>query len=176
MDDSDEIIDEEEDSTGPATLKRLREKLAKALEEKQEYLDQWQRSRADLANFRRDELQRSTDQDLRSKVDFAEAIIPALDAFEMAIQDKSFQTSDANMRKGVEAVYSNLLRSLERIHIERFDPTGEAFNPHQHEALRQVETSDAAKDHTVESLHRAGFKVGERIIRPAQVSVYSHTH
>ncbi len=175
-----EDIEDEEVGSGPGAVKRLREKLKKTIEEKQEYLDGWQRSRADLSNFKRDELQREGEREIRSKVDFAEAVIPALDAFEMALKDKNYQTGDENIKKGIDAVYSNLLRSLERIGIIRFDPSGESFNPHQHEALREVPTEVKEKDHTIESVHRAGFKVilpdgTERIIRPAQVSVYSHS-
>ncbi len=177
----DEFVDEEAADSGPATVARLREKLKKAIEEKQEYLDGWQRARADFANFKRDESGRSIEVELRTKTELGEAIIPAVDALEMALQDKNLQSGDENFRKGIEAVYSNLLKSLDRIDIVRFDPTGEPFNPYHHEALREVPTSEKEKDHTVESVHRAGFKISstalddDRIVRPAQVSVYSHT-
>ena len=167
---------------GLAALKKLREKLSKAVEEKQEYLDGWQRARADFANFKRDETGRSVEAELRTKTELGEAIIPALDSFEMALRDKSFEAADANLKKGFEAVYSNLLKSLERAGIRRFEPTGEKFDPYTHEALREVPTDDASKDHIVESVHRAGYAVGlpagagERIIRPAQVSVFAHTN
>lgn len=154
-------------------LKRLQERLQKAVEEKQEYLDGWQRTRADFANFKRDEARRVESQEIRSKVAFAEAVIPALDAFEMAQKDDNFKKGDPNLKKGIDAIYSHLLKSLERIGMSRFDPTGEPFNPHQHEALREVPTEEGDKDHVVESTHRAGYSIGERIVRPAQVSVYA---
>ena len=50
-----EFIPEDEQEEGPGALKKLREKLKKAVEEKQEYLEGWQRSRADFANYKREE-------------------------------------------------------------------------------------------------------------------------
>ena len=175
----DEFIDEEvsadseESDQGPAALKKLREKLGKAIEEKQEYLDGWQRSRADFANFKRDESGRSIELELRTKVELGEAVIPALDSFEMALRDKSFASADANLQKGFEAVYTHLLKSLERIGISRYEPQGEVFDPYKHEALREVKTDDPTLEHTIESIHRPGYAIGERILRPAQVSVYA---
>ena len=169
-----EFFDEEGVEGDSASIKKLRDKLLKAIEEKQEYLDGWQRSRADLVNFKRDEMQREGEREVRSKVDFAEAVIPALDAFEMALEDKNFKEGDENFKKGIQAVYTNLLKSLERLGITRFDPTGEPFSPHHFEALREIPTDDPQKDHTVESVHRPGYRIGERIVRAAQVSVYSH--
>ncbi len=173
-----EFVDEDEVEAGPAALKKLRDKLTKAVSDKQEYLDGWQRSRADFANFKRDEMGRSIEQELRLKSDTAEAIIPALDAFEMAMSSSSFISGDVNFVKGIEAVYANLRKSLEAIHITRFDPTGASFDPYKHEALREVPTDDPSKDHTVESVQRPGYAVtipgsDERIIRPAQVSVFA---
>ena len=176
-----EFEDDEEAEGGLGAVKKLREKLRKALEEKQENLDGWQRARADFANFKRDELQRSTDQDLRLKSKMAEAIIPTLDSFEMALKDKSFIGAEENLQKGFGAVYTHLLKSLERLGITRFEPTGEKFDPYRHEALREVPTEDESKDHVIESVHRAGYSIdmpgqeGERIVRPAQVSVFTHT-
>lgn len=170
-----EFVPEEEAEEGIGALKKLRERLKKAVEEKQEYLDGWQRARADFANFKKDEMARSSEQELRLQTDMAEALIPTLDSFEMALKDKSFEAADANFKKGIEAVYGNLLKSLERAGIKRFDPAGDRFDPYKHEALREVPTDDASKDHFIESVHSAGYSVGDRVVRPAQVSVFTLT-
>ena len=174
-----EFVPEDEAEEGAAALKKLREKLKKAIEEKQEYLDGWQRARADFANYKRDEMARSANQELRLKIEFADSLIPALDAFDMALA--SIPQSDTAMRKGIGAVFSNLQKSLERMGIIRFDPAGERFDPYKHEALREVATNDAQEDHLIESVQRAGYLVAagggeDRIIRPAQVSVYTFHH
>ncbi len=169
-----EFVPDEEAEEGVGALKKLRERLKKAIEEKQEYLDGWQRARADFANFKRDEAARSGELELRTQTDMAEALIPTLDSFEMALKDNSFQEADVNFKKGIEAVYGNLLKSLDRAGISRYEPAGEKFDPYKHEALREVTTEDESKDHYIESVHSAGYRVNERIVRPAQVSVYTY--
>ena len=62
-----EFVPEEEAEQGPALIKKLREKLKKAIEEKQEYLDGWQRSRADFANFKKEEATRETEKETSAK-------------------------------------------------------------------------------------------------------------
>jgi molecular chaperone GrpE (heat shock protein) len=58
-----EFVPEDEAVDGPSALKKLREKLKKAVEEKQEYLDGWQRARADFANYKKEEATLYADRD-----------------------------------------------------------------------------------------------------------------
>src|SRR5882757_9594993 len=81
-----EFIDEEEADMGPEAIKKLREKLKKAIEEKQEYLDGWQRAKADFANFKRQEALIHIDREARIKSDIIESLIPVLDTFEIALK------------------------------------------------------------------------------------------
>src|ERR1700753_2897543 len=81
-----EFVSEEEAEQGPAAIKKLREKLNKAVEEKQEYLEGWQRSRADFANYKREEATIHSDKEARIKAQLIEEMLPALDALELALQ------------------------------------------------------------------------------------------
>lgn len=177
MSDTDEeFVPEDEEESGAASIKKLRERLAKAIEEKQEYLEGWQRSRADFANFKREEALISSGKEDRVKSELAQALIPALDAFDMAFKDKSFADADPALKKGIESLYQGLQKSLEKVGIKRHWPLGEPFSPHVHEALREVPTEDASLDHTVEGVLAAGYSIGDLVIRPAQVSVWSHNN
>ncbi len=169
-----EIISDDESENPQLALKRLREKLDRAVQEKQEYLASWQRERADFANYKREEEKRRHDHDLKLKMQFAESLIPTLDSFEMALKDKTFQESDVQWKKGMEAVYAGLQKSLERIGVTRYWPSEEKFNPHTHEALREVVTHEEKQNHFIDEVERAGYSIGDRIIRPAQVSVYTY--
>lgn len=169
-----EFVPEDEVEEGPALIKKLRDKLAAAVKEKQEYLEGWQRTRADFANYKREEAGLSQEREARIKAELAESIIPSLDAFQMALKSPSFQDGNAEWKKGMQALYTGLVNSLSGIGIKSFSPMGEKFDPHKHEALREVETKDESKDHTVEGVERSGYSIGDRIIRPAQVSVYTY--
>lgn len=153
-----EFVDEEEERAGPGAIKAVREKLQKAVAEKQEYLDGWQRARAEFANYKRQETGINADRDERIKAEFIENLLPVLDTFEMAL--KHTPTPE------LEIVHKQFLGSLKHIGVEQFGKVGEAFDPHRHEALAQKGDGE-----TVESLERSGYSVGDKIIRPAQVII-----
>ncbi len=163
-----EFIAEEDSEEGSAAVGKLREKLKKAIEEKQEYLEGWQRARADFANFKREEALMHTDREARIKSELIESFIPALDTLELALKH-----ANEEQRKGLEMIYRQFVGSLKQRGVEKYGTPGDVFNPHQYEALREVATSDQGQDHTVEAVERSGYAVGEKIIRPAQVSVYA---
>ncbi|OGC80065.1 nucleotide exchange factor GrpE [Candidatus Adlerbacteria bacterium RIFCSPLOWO2_01_FULL_51_16] len=153
-----EFVPEEEAEQGPALIKKLREKLKKAIEEKQEYLDGWQRSRADFANFKKEEAAREGHKEERIKAELAEAIIPTLDSLEMALKN--------HPTKELEILQKQLLNSLKKIGVERFGKSGEEFSPHRHEALAQTGEGDV-----VVSVERSGYSIGDKVIRPAHITL-----
>ena len=153
-----EFVPEDEAEVGPALIKKLREKLKKAIEEKQEYLDGWQRSRADFANFKKEEAAREVHKEARIKAELADAIIPTLDSLESALKN--------HPTKELEILQKQLLNSLKKIGVERFGAAGEEFSPHKHEALAQTGEGDI-----VVSVERSGYSIGDKIIRPAHVTL-----
>jgi molecular chaperone GrpE len=157
---------DEGEGESPAALKRLRERLKKAVEEKQEYLAGWQRSRADFANYKKEEAVHEREREQRIKAALVSDIMPVLDSLEMAF--KQAQTKELNL------LHKQLLDALRSMGVEFFGKTGERFDPRRHEALRQVPTDEPSLDHTVESVHRSGYSIGDTIVRAAQVSVYTH--
>ncbi len=166
-----EFVAEEEAQLGPAAIKSLREKLKKAVAEKQEYLEGWQRARADLVNYKKGESSMHGEREECIKAEFAEALLPALDSFEMAFGTKWYQGAAPEWRAGVMSIYRELVRSLERFGIMLYTPLGEKFDPKKHEAVRETAAMEPEEDHTVVSVERSGYSIGEKIIRPAQVTV-----
>jgi molecular chaperone GrpE len=156
--DEEEFIEEDEEGMGPGTIKKLRERLAKAIEEKQEYLDKWQRGQAEFINFKRQEALINADRDERNKSDLVESLLPALDALELSLKHEDSATLKMLERQFID--------SLKRIGVERFGAVGEDFSPHLHEALAQK-----GEDHKIISVERSGYKIDSKIIRPAQVII-----
>lgn len=151
--------DEEESEGGPGLVKKLRERLKKAVEEKQEYLEGWQRSRADFANYKKEEASMHADREARIKAEFTEALLPALDALELALKH---HPEDKNL----QMLAKQFDEALKRTGIERFGQVGEEFDPHTHEALAMQ-----GQEHKVISVERSGYKTESTIIRPAQVII-----
>ena len=73
---------------------------------------------------------------------------------------------------GVRAVNESLERKLETLGIVRVGDVGDPFDPDLHEALTAMPTDDAAKDDTIAQVFEAGFRRGDRLVRPARVVVY----
>ncbi len=160
MDNSEEeFIPEDEEEMGPGAIKKLRERLAKAVEEKQEYLEGWQRARADFANYKKEEASMHGDREERLTARVLEEMLPALDTLELSVKH---HPEDKNL----PMLEKQFLDSLKRLGIERFGKIGEEFDPVLHEAL--AKQSD---DHKVMSVERSGYRLGDTVIRPAQVII-----
>ncbi len=153
-----EFIAEEESDAGPVAIKNLRDKLKKAVAEKQEYLDGWQRARADLVNYKKEAAAEYGESQERIKSEFIEELLPALDVLELSVKHES---TDA-----LKMLEQQFIGSLKKLGIERFGAVGEDFDPHKHEALAKH-----GDDHKVVSVERSGYSIGDKIIRPAQVII-----
>ena len=163
----DEIVVEEEVENGEEALKKLREKLKICVAEKQEYLEGWQRLRADYANEKRDSAKLlATSRDLAFS-EAGEKIIPLIDAFDLAFSSPKWSEVDATWRTGVERLREETLRTLKELGVEPFSPKGEKFDPASMSASREIE----GEHNTVIEVDRIGFKAGETILRPAYVAV-----
>ena len=163
----DEIVIEEEEGGGDEALKRLREKLKKCVEEKQEYLEGWQRLRADYANEKRDSSERLSKLHALASTEAAEKILPLIDAFDLAFSSPKWNEVDVSWRTGIERLREETLRALKELGVEAFSPKGEAFNPASMSASREIE----GQPNTVIEVDRVGFKAGETVLRPAYVAV-----
>lgn len=167
------VIEEDEENASPKdALKKLREKLKVAVEEKQKYLDGWQRDKADFINSRkRDE------EDKRQLLTFAEAnliteLIPALDAFDMAMANKeAWEKADKNWRTGVEYIYSQISGVLESHGLKKINPKGELFDPNHHHSVAVIETGRKDEDGKILEVSGYGYTLNGKVIREPQVKV-----
>jgi molecular chaperone GrpE len=175
---TDDIKFEESTEEGDALsagnkVKKLQEQIKELQKEKAEYLDGWQRSRADYAN-----LQKTTDEDrkrMRALVEenFIEDLLPTVDSFLMAMSNKqAWENVDPAWRTGVEYIYQQLMNTLESHNLKIFGEIGETFDPLKHEAVGEETTEDTKLDHTISKVNQKGFILSESILRPARVTVY----
>jgi molecular chaperone GrpE len=155
------------------TLKKLRSDLKQARKEKEEYLTGWQKERADFANYKKQEEDR--------KAIFSEAVrerilsrfLAVIDSFNMAFANKeAWEKVDATWRKGVEYIYAQMEAVFEEYGVKSVGAEGEPFDPNIHQSIDMVETDQKELDHKVAKVIQKGYKLGERIMRPARVNVY----
>jgi molecular chaperone GrpE len=129
-------------------------------------LVRWQ---ADFQNFQRRAAKEMLESRQNADADFAKAMLQVLDHFDMALAVDTAKVDAKTLLGGVKITYDELRKVLANRGIEAFDPTGEPFDPHQHEAIMQ-EASDKASM-TVLQTFQQGYKIGDRILRPAKVKV-----
>lgn len=134
--------------------------------ERDEYLDQLQRSRAEFVNFRR-----RTDQErfaLRELVtrDVLAQFLPVVDDFERALGSLPDAEKGSTWVKGMEMIQAKLHGILERARVTRIDALNQPFDPKEHEAV--ATEPGTAGSHVVE-VYQAGYRIGDTLLRPAMV-------
>lgn len=154
-----------------AKLQKLKDELVEVKKERQEYLDGWQRAKADLINAKKEAVEALQRASGTGKELFVEELIPALDSFDMAMQGDAWQKVDATWRVGVESIRSQIIGVLQANGIEPFGTAGEKFDPQLHEAIQELGTE--GESHTIAKVLRSGYRTKNRILRPAHVAIFS---
>lgn len=161
-------------------IKSLRTKLTNAEQEARTLREEMQRAKADFLNAkRRLEEERKLDKE-RTVVAHIEKLLPLCDSFYLAMLDtEAWEKGDEKWRKGVEGINAQLQNVLTSYNVKPYNPQGEQFDPHRHEALSSVPTDTQAEHNTVKSVIQLGYErtVGDStdVIRPARVTVAEHT-
>ena len=142
--------------------------LQKLRVERDTLIDRLARLQAEFENARKRTAREQQDFREYAVADAVKALLPTLDSFERALQTGSTEKSE--FRSGVELIYKQLQDSLQKLGLRAIPAKGEPFDPHLHEAIEMVETSDAADHQILEELQR-GYKLKDRLLRPSMVKV-----
>lgn len=175
----DEIVEFEFNDDGEAdlkkTLKKLREDLKACRKEKEEYLTGWQKERADFSNYKKGEDDRRAmfSESMRERI--LTRFLGVIDSFNMAFTNKeAWEKVDANWRKGVEYIYGQMNTIFEEYGVKPVGAIGEAFDPNIHQPIEMVQADNKEQDHTIATVIQKGYKLGDRVMRPARVNVYEY--
>lgn len=137
--------------------------------EAQEMRDIAQRKQAEFENYRRRVERERAELNRQAGFDLVREILPVLDNLERAIQ-ASQSSPEENFRAGVEIIHRQFQEILVRLGLSEVESEGKPFDPHVHEAVTRVET-DEHPDGVVVEVFQKGYLFGERLLRPAMVSV-----
>ncbi|OGF65666.1 nucleotide exchange factor GrpE [Candidatus Giovannonibacteria bacterium RIFCSPHIGHO2_01_FULL_48_47] len=157
------MIEEEGEGDFREKIKKIREELKVCRKEKEEYLAGWQRAKADFINARKDE------EKLRENfLKFAEEnllreFLAIADSLELAIKLRPSE--------GVEQIYSQLRGLLKKYGVSPIESLGKKFDPLEHEAIEKVEVSEAEREDVVLEELQRGWRLHEKVLRPAKVKV-----
>jgi molecular chaperone GrpE len=160
--------------TSPAKLateiEQLRSQLEEAQREAAENKAGWQRIAADFANYRR-----RTEQDREQNLGLANdallsKLLAIVDDFDRALALMPPELERAGWTEGIVAIDRKLRQLLESEGLTPIEAQGQPFDPHQHEAVMQQPTADVP-DGTVTQEFQRGYRIRDRILRPAMVAV-----
>ena len=160
---------QDQSQTHEELLLTLQDAQAKA----DEYWNQLLRARADLENF-----QRRAQRDLENAHKFAlekfmRELLPVVDSLELGLAAARGGEADlAKVTEGLELTLKMLQGVLEKFGLVAIEPAGERFDPEQHQAM-STQASDEVAPNTVLNVYQKGYKLNERLIRPALVQVSS---
>lgn len=173
-----EYVESTEDGDALPTkdvVKKLREDLKLCRKEKEEYLTGWQRAKADYINLQKESESVRSNTKLVTKERIINDLLPAIDSFDMAFDNKeAWEKVDKNWRMGVEYIHQQFIKVLSDLGIDKIESIGVLFDPNIHYSVETVETDEESKDHTIEKIIQSGYRMGEKIIRPASVRVYEY--
>jgi molecular chaperone GrpE len=147
-------------------------KLKRALEickkEKDEYLQGWQRAKADYSNAER-ESRKSQESAVRlAETRMIREILDVIDTFEGAF---ATPPPDSPWVQGMRNTLEKMRTLLKRYDIELIEALGKPFDPMWHEAIEVKEVTSESDDNRVMIEFQKGYRIGEHVIRPAKVSV-----
>ena len=168
--------------TAPSMADQLAELTAraeKAEAEAEANRQSWQRSAADFANYRR-----RTEEGAEEALDMARGILllkvlAVADDFDRAVTHVPPKEKHSPWVEGIAAIDRKLHAVLDSEGITPIDVAGEPFDPRTAEAVSAVDTTEVPDGHVFQELQR-GYRIGDRVLRPALVTVasnpHSHTH
>lgn len=139
---------------------KLRKRLKSCEKERGEYLAGWQRAKADLINYKKEQEQKNSDIFKFANEAIISEILLVLDSFEEAIKH------DKN--EGIKQLYNQLLQILKSNGLEEIKSIGEKFNPEFHEAVG--ETKRKKPGFIIEEIQK-GYKLNNKVIRPSRVKI-----
>ncbi|HLE03135.1 MAG TPA: nucleotide exchange factor GrpE [Anaerolineales bacterium] len=135
-----------------------------------EYLDGWQRARAEFANYKRRIEREQAEARDRIAGNTLVRFLGVMDDLERALKDRPSDGEAASWSEGIELIYRKLSALVIAEGVEEILAEGTSFDPVLHEALSHEESDDHAEGQVIEVVQR-GFRMGDRVLRPALVRV-----
>lgn len=157
-------------------LEELKKQLEDCRLKIEEYLEGWQRERADFANYKKDEAKTRDESRFYIKSKIVYEFLMVLDNFDLALKHTPEDLKDNNWVKGVSHIRQQLEMILKGEGAEEIKCIGEKFDPVMHEALEEVESdkvsdgSGSSPQVVLEELQK-GYKLDGRVIRPSKVKI-----
>lgn len=143
-----------------------KEELDRLQKERDSLFDRLARLQAEFENIRKRNAREQSEFREYATAEAAKSFLPVLDNFNLAVKTNS----DQNLRQGVELIRKQMEEVLGKMGVEAIPAQGQQFDPRVHEAIEMVDTTEVPDHQIIEELQR-GYRVKDRLLRPAMVRV-----
>jgi len=167
------LVPVEPSTITPEQWDELKQRAARA----DEHWDRLLRATADLENYRKRAAREKQEAIRYANESLLEKLMPVLDNFDMALsaaQNNQTGTTQS-MQQGVNMILQQFKTVLQDAGLEEVDALGKAFDPHLHEAIAQQESAEVPEGQVLQQV-RKGYKLRDRLLRPASVVVAQKPH
>jgi molecular chaperone GrpE len=151
-------------------IETLLQDLAQARAEANEYLDGWQRARAEFANYKKRVDRELAQANMTATGNVIKRYLSILDDLERALKNRPQNSEGAAWANGIELIYRKFLSILENEGVKAMDAEGQVFDPNLHEALSSEENDEHDSGEIIEVVQQ-GYMLDDRVLRPALVRV-----
>ena len=173
---SNEAIEASESETHEAPqdpIAQLQAQVDGLIADKNALYDKLLRGQAEFENYRKRNERERAELYQHGRDDVLLQFLPVVDNFERALSSLETSEGDAEaLRHGVELIHKQFKDALSKFGLEAVEAVGQTFDPHVHEAVT-TEATDKHKENTVIQEFQRGYKIGDRLLRPAKVKVAS---
>ena len=160
-----------ESATSELGASELQNQIETLEQERTHLYDQLLRRQAEFENFRKRTERERGELYQRARAEVLLELLPVLDNFDRALSSLEQSGGDAEaLHHGVELIHKQLTDALSKLGLQPLDSIGQAFDPHLHEAVTIEQTDEHAENTVIEEFER-GYKMGDRLLRPAKVKV-----
>ena len=167
-----DILDRDVEIESNEAIAKLKVRLRACQQERKEFLDGWQRSKAELINARKRDTEHNKQVVSRLEENFVYQLLPVLDSFDMAFADTAaLEKVDSNWKNGVQNIYSQFKTFLKDLGVQTIDQTGVAFDPNKHDCIKTISTTKKDQDDLVSEVLQKGYILNNNVIRVARVCI-----
>ena len=136
--------------------------------ERASFLDRLARLQAEFDNYRKRSVKEQQDFRDYALADALKSLLPILDSLDRALKTDAVSLQD--FRSGIELIDKQFHDALARLGVEPIPAAGEVFDPNLHQAVQMVDTDEVEDHHVIDELQR-GYRIKDRLLRPAMVRV-----
>jgi molecular chaperone GrpE len=174
MPESQETVEAAEAEAGETPIdgevNALREELQQAQAKADEYLEGWQRARADFSNYKKRVERDQSQVQQNAAGNIIRRYLDILDDLSRALKNRPESGKGAAWADGIELIYRKFLSILESEGVKPMEAEGKPFDPNLHEAIAQEESAEHESGSVIEVL-QPGYLLGDRVLRPARVRI-----